>query len=306
MTDRSPATPGFSFAEAFTSTAPERDALAEDALVPINLDPLGTVAIVLGCMPRLRTLRETLLAVLPQWDIGLIDALERHAAALADANARYVAASRPVPKVRALGKQAKELRAGLLLDLEPLVGRGLIDARQLERLHRGTGYLRVASDLALLAIILRQRWSAIESSTALSLDEVREAESLSVQLTMAYAVRDHEPVDLARATSDRQRAFALLLRTHDQIRRAVTFVRWAEQDVEAFIPSLWRGRGKRRRKVPAPATVPTPAPTHVRIAVEESSVADPAPNQESDQEISSMDETPATGRESSRITARSL
>ena len=57
MTDRSPAERGVSFAESFMSTGPERDALAEDELVPLNLDIPKTVSAVLGLIALLAVMR---------------------------------------------------------------------------------------------------------------------------------------------------------------------------------------------------------------------------------------------------------
>ena len=44
----------------------------------------------------------------------------------------------------------------------------------------------------------------------------------------------------------RQRAFTLLVRSYDEIRRAVVFVRWAEADADAFAPSLYTKSRKLR------------------------------------------------------------
>jgi hypothetical protein len=53
------------------------------------------------------------------------------------------------------------------------------------------------------------------------------------------------PVQVSVATSERQRAFTLLVKTYDGVRRALTYLRWEMKDVEKFAPSLWTGRGRR-------------------------------------------------------------
>ena len=40
----------------------------------------------------------------------------------------------------------------------------------------------------------------------------------------------------------------LVLNAYGQARRAVSFLRWEENDVDRYVPSLWSGRGKRRSK----------------------------------------------------------
>jgi hypothetical protein len=46
----------------------------------------------------------------------------------------------------------------------------------------------------------------------------------------------------------RARAFRLLVNEYDQLRRAVTFVRWDHGDANAFAPSLHSGAHKRRSR----------------------------------------------------------
>ena len=62
---------------------------------------------------------------------------------------------------------------------------------------------------------------------------------------MGYAERSRQSLHVADAADDRQRAFTLLVKAYDQVRRAATFVRWENDDVEKYAPSLWAGRGGR-------------------------------------------------------------
>jgi len=74
--------------------------------------------------------------------------------------------------------------------------------------------------------------------------QVHEAALLGPSLLVALA---EEPLPKSSDASDtRQRAFSLLVTAYDEVRRAVTFVRWAENDVDAFAPSLYAKSRKRR------------------------------------------------------------
>ena len=53
------------------------------------------------------------------------------------------------------------------------------------------------------------------------------------------------------ATADRTRAFVLFVRCYDEIRRAVSFLRWNEGDADTLVPSLYAGRGGRGKSEPA-------------------------------------------------------
>ena len=66
----------------------------------------------------------------------------------------------------------------------------------------------------------------------------------------------------------RQRAHTLLVTTYDQVRRMLTFLRWAEGDVERIAPSFWRARGGRKRAAESPVSLlPLAAPADVGVPV---------------------------------------
>ena len=65
----------------------------------------------------------------------------------------------------------------------------------------------------------------------------------------------------AEAAEIRQQAFTLFVNNYDQVRRAISFLRWNEGDVDDIIPSLYAGRSTGKRKngsdvLPAPAANP--------------------------------------------------
>ena len=79
----------------------------------------------------------------------------------------------------------------------------------------------------------------------------------------AVGLREQGPAIIAASSENRQKAFTLFVKAYDHARRAVSFLRWNEDDVDTIAPSLYAGRGTGHRKnVPPPApTPPAPAPT---------------------------------------------
>jgi hypothetical protein len=106
--------------------------------------------------------------------------------------------------------------------------------------------------MGVLARILRDDWEAIRTKTAVQTAELDEADQLYERIMFAYGERTQQsPVEVATA-DDRQRAFVLLTRAYDQARRAATYIRWQEADVDKMLPSLWaqKGSGRPSNKTP--------------------------------------------------------
>jgi hypothetical protein len=231
----------------------------------VNLDVQVAITAVLGAMPKANTLRSDIVASLPTENLEQFDKAETYARALAYAQTVYLAASTPNEVLPELAERAMRSRELLLSDAKALAHRGLVDAKPLAELKGGTGYLNIASDLGVLVRMLRERWTTISAKCAIQSSEVDDAEQIFEQITMAYAERSQQPAHVAAATEDRQRAFTLLLKAYDQVRRAVTFARWETNDAEKFAPSLWAGRGSRSSSSDPPAKTEVPAPSPLPV-----------------------------------------
>jgi hypothetical protein len=245
------------FHAAFQKTASARAALAPAELMPINLDVQVALTTVLGTLPRLATLRDAIVAALPDFDIGQFDKLGTYAEALAYAQTAYLAASEPAEALPALVARAAEIRDQLLSDATALAKRGLLDAKRLAELKGGPGYLNTTSDVGVLVRMFRERWKDVVSKSAVQPAELDEAEQMFERVTLAYAERTQQSTTAAAATDDRLRAYTLLVNAYDQARRAASYLRWVEGDVEKIVPSLWAGRGGRGSSAsagPAPGT----------------------------------------------------
>jgi hypothetical protein len=247
-TNTSQATPKARFREAYERALPDMAAVPESELLTINLDIPSAVATALGACRALAPLREQVMG-LHDFDLTHFDKLETYALALWQAHSSYVAASTPVSPIPELAGRAAAAREQLLSDTGALAKRGLVDGARLEELRGAVGYKNVAVDIGLLVTLLRARWSVISGKTALTSDELDAAEALADELITTLGQREQAPRVVATAANSRTRAFSLLVKTYDQVRRAINYLRWNERDLESIAPSLYAGRrGRIRRK----------------------------------------------------------
>lgn len=243
--------------QAFERIEPELGGLGDDELVPINIDILVAVTTVLGAVPRLREFRAQLVSALPGFDAASFDRLEVYARAAGHAHARHLQVTSS-PELTPLLEAAVKLREQLLADTTALVRRGLVPDAVLGSLKGPVGHRNLAFDLSALSNWLRESWSSIEGKTAIAPGEIGQARVLADQLLTAVGVREAGTSGVSRSALTRQRAFTLLVRAYDQVRRGMTYLRWNEGDVDELAPSLYEKRGARRREraeTPAPVAV---------------------------------------------------
>lgn len=233
------------FRQAFERLSEQIRAVPEEGLVPINIDIPTAVAIALGVLPRLRASRERLLT-LADFDLQRFDHLEDYALALGHAHGAYMSAFLPPRSLEELGIEGTTVRDVLLSDAAALVKRGLVEGARLSEIGKRTGYRNIAFDLLATVSVFRERWPAIHSKTAVSLGELEQAEVLADRLITTVGERDQAPVGLPAVAADRQRIFTLFVNAYDEVRRAFTYLRWYEGDVDEFAPSLYAGKRRRR------------------------------------------------------------
>lgn len=95
---------------------------------------------------------------------------------------------------------------------------------------------------------LRSEFARLEDFDVASFDELRDHALALAHTHEMYRVAAGPPdggTALAAAIGLRQRAFTLLASIYDEVRRAVAYLRWHENDVTDLAPSLSAGRGGR-------------------------------------------------------------
>lgn len=259
--------PVLRYREAFQKALPAAQALDLNDLVTINIDLPGAVTTALGSLPEIIELRDRAKA-LPEFDVTALDELGTYARATMHAHGEYIAASAPPEALEALNNEGLSLRDTLYTDAVALSNRGLVNSAPLAEFKKNTGYKNLATDLVGLTALLRNHWAAIDMKTAITQVELDRAEDLSERLLMAVGAREQAPAVIGEITQMRQRMFTVFVNAYDQARRAVSFLRWTDNDVEKIAPSLYSGRTARRAKIDTvtePSTSPTAPSTSVPV-----------------------------------------
>lgn len=233
-------------AESFAAIEPELASVDPARYAVINVDIPQSVSIVLGALPGVMALREAIMKELPLFPIVLLDMLRQYALGAWYAHLLALPPSGPDNPVKPLLDEADPLRANLLGDAEALARRGLLPEETVKEIRAGHGNVDTANDLVALSALFTRYWEAIKNRTAATEEEVRRAGELGPLLLAALGVRDHGVVIApADAAERRVRAFTLFVHAYDEVRRAVYYLRWHDDDADTLAPSLYKGRGGR-------------------------------------------------------------
>ena len=247
---------GSAFSAAFQRRLAEIQAVPEEQLAPPNLDLHAAVTTVRGALPEILKLREGM-AQLVGLDQKLIDGLEDYALAAAEAGMLHDIATTPHEDVVALNAEALALRERLRADVAVLAARGLIEQERLATFTGATGYRNVAFELLDYVGLLWNAWPAIEGKTAVTVAELEKGKQLGERLTLVVGLREQAPVVAAEEARVRLQALTLLVRSYGEVRRAISFMRWNEDDVDSIAPSLYAGRPRRQKGEQATAPAAT-------------------------------------------------
>lgn len=246
--------------ETFARLLPELQALSLDELEVINLDVPSAVATTLGALPEIHALRAQITEQLPKFDLVALDKLEDYALALNYAHAQYLTATKPADDLDPISTEAATLRETLFVDATALAHRGFLDGNRLKELNGPNGYKNLATDLLMLASVLRESWAQIQGRSGVQLAELDRAEKLGQRLMRIVGLREQGPATVATASDVRLRVFTLLARTYDDARRATTYLRWKFGDIDRIAPSLYAGRSNGRKKIPDASSPVPPSP----------------------------------------------
>jgi hypothetical protein len=152
----------------------------------------------------------------------------------------------------ALLAEATPLRALLLSSAENLALFGCVSAERVAAIRSGSGHVDTAEDLGRLVRLFREGSPELIAKTPVTGGMLERAGELSFQIVAALGRRKvgtdgaGEP---SRLEEHKARAFRLVVRTYDQARRGLSFLRWHEGDVDALAPSIFAGR-RRKRNAP--------------------------------------------------------
>jgi hypothetical protein len=236
----------------------EAEALQHDDLAPIIIDPIAASVTARGAYQKLLKFRDKILA-LPDFHAPYFEDFETYVRAAYYAQTMLQAASNPPAQFEELIAEASKLRESLLSDARALANRGIMSDKPLESLKGSVGFQNVASDLMTLTNMFRAVWPKLEGKTFVTEEELDRAEVLSDEVVYDLGQREQAPTKIADVSIDRQKTFTLFVTAYDQLRRAITFIRWNEGDADEIAPSLYSG--KRRKVIAADETTQTTSST---------------------------------------------
>jgi hypothetical protein len=264
-----PITTGGLFDEPYNALLPKFQALAAGDVQVVNLDIPSAVTTVLGVTNEVAGFKDQIGKELPLFDVGPILQLESYAMALSHAHTLFAMASAPVDSLAPMVDEGTTLRETLLADATALVTRNMLNGQQLRDLSGPVGYKNLAFDLQILAALFRENMAQLAGKCATQPAEIQRAEEISASILRTVGLREQGPASIAATQDMRARAFTLFAQVYDQARRAISYLRWNEEDADTVAPSLYAGRGNGRKKPdptpPAPGPVvnppaPVPAP----------------------------------------------
>jgi hypothetical protein len=242
---------------AYAEMLPLIEAVTDEQLVAINLDIPAVVSVVLDKAPHLLTLAEAAAAELRVFDIERFARLPKIALALAYAHAVLLAGtSAETDDLGPLYESAVELRGRLMDDASYLVKKGLLEASRLEQVKGLSGYRNVAFDLLVIVRVMKDSWGVAAQKSAASEEEVAKADLVAARILQALSAREQLAAASTKAAVTRHKAYSLLFRECDAIQRVASFLRWDQDDAEAFAPSVFSTRRRPRKAVAAAPGTP--------------------------------------------------
>lgn len=238
---------GADYEQCFLKIKPEAEAVVLESRTNINLDIPDVLLTAIGVIPRLSPFIEVV-QKLPEYEYQEFMALRERTMALHYIQAKYTHTLAPQEKLPALLVEATRRRDVFLADCAALIARGIIRKEAITEYKGLNGYKNVAFDLTGVIQLFVDIWPQIKDKTMVSRTELEEHRKFALEFVEAVALREKFTARTAEVTEMRQRVFALFNRSYDQVRRAIIFLRWNQEDADTIIPSLYANRGGNTRK----------------------------------------------------------
>lgn len=226
-----------------------RDAILAVPLtaVPVtNVDIPAALVMVLGSLPRILPLRDEIVA-LTHTPASSIDDLASLAYAADHAHARLLTFD-TTPDVTREIAELRTLRARFVSSARSLVSCELLGSEVLMPEGAPRKFIKLAEEMTVAARRLLLHIDVVEQNSPLRRRALERACELSLRVLTQLGRRPTLLDDGEDVALTRWKAFALVERAWDDVRRALTYLRWREGDVEAIAPSLRTTRARRRPK----------------------------------------------------------
>lgn len=242
------------FSNALDEVRAEIEAIPSTQLEPIRLDVTTAVVTALGVAANVAPYREAIARELGAAAAVPIDRLEQAAWACGCAQARYLTSLHTTVSEEMVG-EVSGMRRVLLLEAQRLVAKKLIKASSLAEIVGGIGYQAMCFDVVQLVSVFRADWAALEAHTPVTALELDRAEALANALATTLG-ENEQAIASSPTAEERQRAYTHFVRTYEEVRRAIAYLRFDQEDADDIAPSLYAGRT--RRSGDDDAITPTP------------------------------------------------
>jgi hypothetical protein len=238
-----PTPPGDPDKDAFDSLAAELATVSLENAPPFQLDAMYASDTVRYMMPRLAPFRPSIVALAGFAPLHF-DGIETKARALRYVHAELARRAQAVRNVPVLAAEGWKLRGILMSSAETLAFRGIVDPQVLVKLREGSGYRDLVDDLVVLVRMFRAIGESQPDEVNVKPAERDRAEALANELGVIVGRAADIDATQAQLVEQRWKVAILLLRSHDELRRAMTYLRWHEGDATSLVPSLYPA-GKR-------------------------------------------------------------
>jgi hypothetical protein len=223
--------------QAYEAARAELEAMRPEEVEPIRHEIMAAMFTALGIVPKLRALREAARAKFGDEAVRVMDRLDEDARACGKAHALHLLHVHGTD-VEVVAARLSQLRTVLLLEVQALIAIGALPAVVVAELVGGTSYKGLCLDVLQLTSALRNGWADVEAQTGVTLLDIDQAEALANQLSTV--IGENEQGTASSPTADmRRRAYTRFIRTYNEVRRLVTFLRWEAGDADEIAPSLF-------------------------------------------------------------------
>jgi hypothetical protein len=243
---------------AYERVKAELEALSADELSMMNVDLVSATSIALGVAERIVAHRERM-AKLPEFNIRYVDGLNDYAKAAWFVYVTNLPAPEPGDGAQLLN-EVVELRAKMLMWAAPLVGAGNFDAAAIARIKDGAGNKDAAGDLVALVGLYRARWEDVKSICGVTEQDLTRGAEIGPAVFAMLSRREFQAASVSDGSLRVRRAWTLLDRAYNQCRRALSFLRFDEEDTDTLAPSLRRNQGARSQPSERPPAPPAAVP----------------------------------------------
>jgi hypothetical protein len=224
----------------FTLCAPTYAKVAPENCLQIFHNITELTATFLGAYLKMAPLFDEM-EKLPYLDMAVIREFNHYAMGMAYAEVRrYRLSVASADDLQERAGTAVKQRTALHIHAQALALDGtIVIPEALKEQLTSNSYAGIATSLLGLADLLKSQWPLIQNKCNTNLQAIQSAISLAEGMIATLGERQAAKNAADVAGLLRDQAYTFCVTTYEQIRRAVTFLRWDEGDVDDITPSIY-------------------------------------------------------------------